>query len=47
MTGILDGYTVLVGLLALASLAMHGGLRLHMKTNNGVRERARTISDQI
>lgn len=44
VTGILDWYTGLVGVLALASLSMHGALWLQMKTLNGVRERARIIS---
>ena len=43
-SGILDWYTVLVGLLALASLALHGGLWLQIKTNGAVQARARTIS---
>lgn len=42
--GILDWYTVLVGLLALASLALHGGLWLQMKTKGAVQARARAIS---
>jgi len=43
-TGILDWYTLLVGLLALAFLAMHGGLWLRLKTNGSVGERSRKLS---
>lgn len=39
--GILDWYTLLVGLLAVAALAMHGGLWLGLKTRGGLRRRAR------
>ena len=39
-TGILDWYTVLVGLLALGALATHGALWVQLKTNGAVAERA-------
>jgi len=44
VTGILDWYTVTVGLAALASLAMHGGLWLAHKTDGELRSRARRAS---
>ena len=43
-TGILDWYTILVGLLALAALVMHGGLWVQMKTNGPVCERAAKVA---
>jgi cytochrome d ubiquinol oxidase subunit II len=43
-TGILDWYTVLVGLLALAALVMHGGLWVQMKTSGPVCERAARVA---
>lgn len=39
--GILDWYTLLVGLTAAAALAMHGGLWIGLKTRPPLRERAR------
>src|SRR5467141_1324557 len=39
-TGILDWYTVLVGVLALAALVMHGALWVQWKTTGAVRERS-------
>src|SRR3989475_12298661 len=39
-TGILDWYTILVGVLALLALAMHGGLWVQMKTSGAVSSRA-------
>jgi cytochrome d ubiquinol oxidase subunit II len=39
-TGILDWYTILVGVLSLAALVMHGGLWVQMKTSGAVSERA-------
>ena len=39
-TGILDWYTILVGLLALAALMMHGSLWVQMKTTGAVNSRA-------
>jgi cytochrome d ubiquinol oxidase subunit II len=45
-TGILDWYTILVGLVALAALVMHGGLWVRMKTMGAVRDRAERIADR-
>jgi len=39
-TGILDWYTILVGVLALLALVMHGGLWVQMKTSGDVSSRA-------
>jgi len=39
-TGILDWYTILVGVLALLALMMHGGLWVQMKTDGQVNTRA-------
>jgi cytochrome d ubiquinol oxidase subunit II len=39
-TGILDWYTILVGVFALAALVMHGSLWVRMKTEGAVNERA-------
>src|ERR1700724_1163857 len=39
-TGILDWYTILVGLLSLLALAMHGGLWVQMKPSGAVSSRA-------
>jgi len=39
-TGILDWYTLLVGVLALLALVMHGGLWVQLKTGGEVRSRA-------
>jgi len=39
-TGILDWYTILVGVLALSVLMMHGGLWVRLKTTGAVGERA-------
>jgi len=39
-TGVLDWYTILAGLLALAALLVHGGLWVQMKTAGAVNERA-------
>jgi cytochrome d ubiquinol oxidase subunit II len=39
-TGILDWYTILVGVLALLALMMHGGLWVRMKTSGEVNARA-------
>jgi cytochrome d ubiquinol oxidase subunit II len=41
MTGILDWYTLAVGLAALAALAMHGALWITMKTDGDVGDRSR------
>jgi cytochrome d ubiquinol oxidase subunit II len=42
--GILDWYTVLTGLLALVTLAVHGANYLLVKTEGGVQERARRVA---
>ena len=42
--GILDWYTVLVGLFALAALALHGARWLILKTEGEVRERAERVA---
>jgi cytochrome bd ubiquinol oxidase subunit II len=42
--GILDWYTVLVGVFALLALAGHGGLWLVFRTDRAVRERARRLA---
>lgn len=42
-TGILDWYTILVGVAALATLALHGALWVAMKTEGAVNERARRL----
>jgi len=43
-TGILDWYTVLVGLVALAALAVHGCLWVALKTDGPIRERAHKLA---
>jgi cytochrome d ubiquinol oxidase subunit II len=42
--GILDWYTILVGLLALAALLVHGALWVTLKTTGAVRERALRVA---
>jgi cytochrome bd ubiquinol oxidase subunit II len=42
--GILDWYTILVGILALAALVMHGSLWIKMKTSGALNERAGRIA---
>lgn len=42
--GILDWYTILVGLFALAALVMHGGAYLSWKTDGEVGERSRRLA---
>ena len=44
LTGILDWYTILVGLLALIGLVMHGALWVRMKTTGPVSDRAARIA---
>ncbi len=44
-TGILDWYTVLVGVLALFALTMHGSLWVYMKTTGVVNERAGRLAN--
>jgi cytochrome d ubiquinol oxidase subunit II len=43
-TGILDWYTILIGVLALAALVMHGGLWVQLKTAGAVSERSGRVS---
>jgi cytochrome d ubiquinol oxidase subunit II len=45
--GILDWYTILVGILALAVLVMHGALWVRMKTNGPVSERAAALARKV
>jgi cytochrome d ubiquinol oxidase subunit II len=45
-TGILDWYTLLVGLLALAALVVHGALWIILKTDGAVRERSVGLAAQ-
>ena len=45
-TGILDWYTILVGVLALLALVMHGGLWVQMKTTGEVSARAGKLANQ-
>lgn len=42
--GVLDWYTVLIGLLSLAALAVHGAHYVALKTDGGVRDRSRRIA---
>lgn len=46
-TGILDWYTVMVGLCSLAALTMHGGLWVALKTPEPVAGRARAIVARV
>jgi len=43
-TGILDWYTILVGLLALVALAMHGALWVQLKTTGPVSQRSSRVA---
>jgi cytochrome d ubiquinol oxidase subunit II len=43
-TGILDWYTILVGVLALLALVMHGSLWVQLKTNGPVNQRAANLA---
>ena len=43
-TGILDWYTVLTGIMALAALALHGALWVNLKTDGAVQKRARRLA---
>ncbi|HXU31443.1 MAG TPA: cytochrome d ubiquinol oxidase subunit II [Thermoanaerobaculia bacterium] len=45
--GVLDGYTVLVGVLALVALAHHGALFLAWKTESEVHERSRKAAARL
>jgi cytochrome d ubiquinol oxidase subunit II len=46
-TGVLDWYTVLAGVVALLSLALHGAAYLVMKTEGDVRERSRQLGIRL
>src|SRR5438309_10042560 len=46
-TGILDWYTILVGVLAALALIMHGGLWVQMKTSGEVSRRAGRVAGQV
>jgi cytochrome d ubiquinol oxidase subunit II len=43
-SGILDGYSILVGVAAVASLALHGALWVALKTEGRVQERSRRLA---
>jgi len=45
--GILDWYTILVGVLALGALMMHGALWLRLKTSGAVSARAAGVADAV
>src|SRR5256885_12461597 len=45
-TGILDWYTILVGVLALLALMIHGGLWVQMKTSGEVSRRAGRVAGE-
>lgn len=45
--GVLDWYTVLVGLFALCTLTLHGALYLIWKTNGAVQQRCRALAPKI
>lgn len=46
-TGILDWYTILVGVLALLVLVMHGGLWVQLKTSGAVNQRAARVASRV
>jgi cytochrome bd ubiquinol oxidase subunit II len=46
-TGVLDGYTLLVGLTALAALALHGALWLALKLPGGLEARALRLAARL
>jgi len=46
-TGILDWYTVVVGVAALVALAMHGALWVALKADGAVGERARAVASRV
>ena len=46
-TGILDWYTILVGLAAFAALTLHGALWLALKTSGPVHDRARRLACRV
>ncbi|MBM3785031.1 MAG: cytochrome d ubiquinol oxidase subunit II [Acidobacteria bacterium] len=45
--GVLDWYTILVGLLALAALAMHGALWIRLKTYEPIAGRAASLASRL
>ena len=45
--GVLDWYTVTVGLFALFALALHGAFYLNLKTEGAVQERSRAIAKKL
>jgi cytochrome d ubiquinol oxidase subunit II len=45
--GILDWFTILVGVAALATLLQHGGLWLTLKTEGAVRDRSRAVVSTV
>ena len=47
MPGILDWYTVLIGLAALAALALHGALWVALKTEGQIEARARRVAGRV
>jgi len=46
-TGILDGYTILVGVAAVASLALHGALWVALKTEGALQDRSRRLARRV
>jgi len=46
-TGVLDWYTILVGVLVLLALAMHGSLWVQLKTSGAVNDRAGKLSARV
>jgi cytochrome d ubiquinol oxidase subunit II len=46
-TGILDWYTILVGVLALLALMMHGALWVQLKTTGAVSQRSARLARQV
>lgn len=45
--GILDWYTILIGLFALATLTLHGARWLVLKTEGGIRQRAEALASRL
>ncbi|MBV9087496.1 MAG: cytochrome d ubiquinol oxidase subunit II [Acidobacteriaceae bacterium] len=46
-TGVLDWYTIITGLTALATLSMHGASYLAARTEGGLRERCRRLANRL
>ena len=46
-TGILDWYTILIGIAALIALTVHGALWVALKTDGGIHERARKCAARL